>query len=111
MNAQAYDGNTALHLAVEIRNPHITKLLVRSGADPDIENYEPNYRDEDETEQIGNSVYDLCDMHSEVRIVCWALLLSCKFEKMPAFMYKFWTYIKELRRITVYVWRCVLTLH
>ena len=63
VNSQAYNGNTALHLAVSKDQPNlnIIKMLIKSGADPDIENYDANDRDEDDDERFGNSVYDICE--------------------------------------------------
>ena len=39
MNAQSYDGNTALHLAVMEDLPEICKMLTNAGADPNIVNF------------------------------------------------------------------------
>lgn len=65
MDAQAYNGNTALHMAVSMNEPNqsIIRMLIKSGADPEMENNE--YEDDD---CVGNSVYDLCDDNEHVCI-------------------------------------------
>lgn len=40
INAQAYDGNTPLHLAVAAENKNLVKLLLSVSADLNISNYD-----------------------------------------------------------------------
>lgn len=75
MNAQAFDGNTALHLAISLNNTDLSKMLIKSGANPDIKNREW-YQDYDEEELSdddevadGKNAFDMCKTNLPVHII------------------------------------------
>lgn len=57
VNAQAYDGNTPLHLAVAAENKDLVRLLLSVNADVNITNYDSD----------GEAPLDLCSPTQEVR--------------------------------------------
>lgn len=66
MNAEAYDGNTPLHLAISLKNHDIAKLLVKSGADPNLKSRQFLHNEDSEGEIVGKDAYELCDGDSKV---------------------------------------------
>jgi len=55
VDPQAYDGNTPLHLAISMGKPDLCRILIKSGANPLLEN-----RDFSDEETVGKNAYDLC---------------------------------------------------
>lgn len=67
MDAQGYDGNTPLHIAVSAKFKDIVKLLLNAGADPYLENFDYTYSDEEA--DCGQTAVDLAEEHDDEEVV------------------------------------------